>query len=324
VWLRTAVFATIFGGLYGLVSLPIAYFTGFVLPRRFGLLHQSLGSWVADQVKMGAVGGTIGLVMIEVIYALLRQAPEMWWLWASVFLLVFNVLLANLAPVLLLPIFYKLTPLGEEHRDLEQRLLRLAAKAGTQVRGVYSFDMSRRTSAANAALTGLGGTRRIILGDTLMRDFTPDEIETVLAHELGHQVHRDIPLGILMESGLTIAGLYLAAMALAWGTSRWGFDGPGDLAAMPLLGMVMGAFGLVSMPLSNSYSRWRERLADEFALRITGKGQAFASAFIRLANQNLAETDPPAWEEFLLYSHLAIGKRIALASQYMREPATTE
>jgi STE24 endopeptidase len=217
------------------------------------------------------------------------------------------------APVLLFPLFYKFVPLGEEHTSLAQRLVELGERAGTRVQGVYKFDMSRRTKAANAALTGLGRTRRIILGDTLLNEFTPDEIETVMAHELGHQANSDISLGILISAMMTIGGLWLASIGLRWGIGQFGFSNPADIAALPLFILVMGLFGLVTMPLNNAYSRWRERLADRFALRLTGKGVSFASALKRLANQNLAEADPERWVEILLYSHPALGRRIAMA-----------
>jgi STE24 endopeptidase len=223
------------------------------------------------------------------------------------------VLLANLAPVLLLPLFYKFKPLSDDHADLVNRLLRLAEQAGTHVRGVYQFDMSRRTKAANAALTGLGNTRRILLGDTLLNDFTSDEIVTVLAHELAHHVHKDIPIGIIVESAVTLIGLFLASLGLTWGVEAFGFQGPADIAALPLLALVMGAYGLLTMPLTNAYSRWRERRADEYALIATGDGPAYASALARLANQNLADADPPGWMVFLFYSHPPLNRRIAMA-----------
>jgi STE24 endopeptidase len=315
-WLLVALFALTFGGLLGLIGLPLSYYEGFVLPHRFGLSNQTLGGWLSDQVKMGLVGGFIGLFLLEIVYAVLRTAPESWWLWATGIMILINVLLANLAPVLLFPIFYKFQPLGEQHADLEARLLRLAEQAHTRVRGVYQFDMSRRTKAANAALTGLGNTRRIILGDTLLDEFSADEIETVLAHELAHHVHKDIPLGVAVESAILLVGFYLASLVMDWGVTAFDLSGPGDIAGLPLLGLAFGVFGLVTMPLSNAYSRWRERLADEYALRVTRNGTAYASALTRLANQNLADADPPAWEEFLLYSHPALGKRIAMAERY--------
>jgi STE24 endopeptidase len=179
--------------------------------------------------------------------------------------------------------------------------------------------MSRRTKAANAALTGLGNTRRILLGDTLINEFTPDEIETVLAHELGHHVHRDLPIGLLVESVVTLGGFYLASLGLTWGVEGFGFESPADIAALPLFALVLGIYGLVTMPLSNAFSRWRERRADAYALEATGKGEAYASALTRLANQNLAEADPEDWVEFLLYSHPALSKRIAFAQRYALE-----
>lgn len=319
-WLIVAGFLVVFGGIYFVIDLPLSYYSGFVLPHRYDLSTQSLKDWIFDMFKGVLVGGVLGLIVVEIIYFVLRISPDLWWLWAGIILLFFNVILANLAPVLLLPIFYKFVPLEEEHDDLVARLINLAEQAGTRVRGVYKFDMSRRTKAANAAITGLGNTRRIILGDTLIDEFTDDEIETVLAHELGHQVHHDIPIGILVESLITLGGLYLASLVLDWGVAAFGFESISDIAAMPLFVLVIGIYGLVTMPLGNAYSRQRERRADEYALQVTGKGAAYASALTRLANQNLAEADPEPWVETLLYSHPALAKRIAMAESYPQTP----
>jgi STE24 endopeptidase len=315
-WVLVALFAVVFGGIYMLIDLPLSYYSGFVLPHRFGQSNQTLGGWVADQLKGLAVGGVLGLPVLEVIYAVLRAYPDTWWIWASVLLLLFSVLLANLAPVLLMPIFYKFVPLGEEHQELAARLTRLSERAGTRVKGVFKFDMSRRTKSANAALTGLGSTRRIILGDTLLNEFTTDEIETVLAHELGHHVNKDIPLSMLIETVSTVLGLFLASLGLRWGVNAFGLQGVGDIAGLPLFMLVMGIYGLVTMPLTNAFSRWREREADRYALDATRNAPAFASAMTRLANQNLAEVDPEPWVEFLLYSHPALEKRIQMAESY--------
>lgn len=312
-WILVAIFGLVFGGIYYFITLPFSYYSGFVLPHRFGLSTQTLRGWVVDQIKGLGVGLILGGILLEIIYALLRVAPDTWWIWAAIVMLLFNVILANLAPVILFPIFYKFVPLCDDHAELVERLMDLAEGADTYVKGVFKFDMSRRTTAANAGLTGLGNTRRIILGDTLIEEFTTDEIETVLAHELGHHVNKDIPLGILIESLITLIGLYIASLVLSWGTLSLGFNGPSDVAAMPLFVLVMGVYGLITMPLGNAYSRWRERLADAYAIEVTGNGTAYASALMRLANQNLAETDPEPWVEFLLYSHPCLGKRIAFA-----------
>lgn len=314
-WLQVAGFSIALGGVYYLINLPLGCYNGFILPHRYNLSTQTLKGWVSDQVKGLLVGGVLGLAVIEVIYFILRTTHGLWWLWTGGMMLIFNIVLANLAPIVLFPIFYKFIPLGEEHADLAERLIELARRAGARVNGVYKFDMSRRTKAANAALAGLGNTRRILLGDTLLSEFTPDEIETILAHELGHHMHRDIPLGLLVESLIMLGGLYLASLAMDWGLIYFGYFGIADVAAMPLFGLVLGLYGLITMPLGNAYSRWRERLADEYALQATGKGAAYASALTRLANQNLAEVDPEPWVEFLLYSHPALGKRIEMANR---------
>lgn len=315
-WLLVAGFGILFGGIYYLLTLPLSFYEGFLLPHRFSMSNQSRSEWATDQAKALAIGVFLGGLLLEIIYATLRAAPHTWWIWAGLILLVFNVILANLAPVILFPIFYKFVPLEDEFEELADRLIRLAKEANTYVQGVFKFDMSRRTNAANAALTGLGNTRRIILGDTLLEKFTNDEIETVLAHELGHHVHKDIPKGIVIESFLTLGGLYLAARALEWGTQYYSFESPADIASLPLFILVMGIFSLFLMPLTNAYSRWREVKADQYALTSTRMGDAYASALVRLANQNLAVVEPEPWVVFLLHSHPPLNKRIEMAKNF--------
>ena len=315
-WLLVPAFVFVFGGIYSLLDLPLRYYGGFVLPHRFGQSNQTFKDWVIDQVKGLVVGAPIGLILIELLYLALRVTGDLWWLWAAGGMVVFTVLLSNLAPVLIAPLFNKYVPLGDEHKELADRLLDLAKRANTKVRGVFKFDMSRRTKSANAALTGIGNTRRIVLGDTLINEFTADEIETVLAHELGHHVHRDIPLFITFGAVSTALSLFLASLALNWAINSFGFTGPADIAAFPALSLIFGAYGLVTMPVDNAVSRWREGMADDYALQATGKREAFASAFTRLANQNLGEVDPEKWVVFMFYSHPPLGERIEKARNW--------
>ena len=314
-WLLVAFFVIIFGGILFIINLPLSYYQGYILPHRFDISNQKLSTWIMDELKGILVGGVIGMIVLETVYAILRAYPITWWLWAAAILLIFNVILANIAPTLIMPLFNKFVPLGEEHAELAERLMSLAKRSGTYVRGVFKFDMSKRTKQANAGLTGLGNTRRIILGDTLITQFTTDEIETVMAHELGHQVNKDIPFGILFGSFITLMGLYLASVGLNWGVTYFNFESVADIAAFPLFVLVLGLFGLATMPLENGFSRWRERRADVYALTLTHNGKAYASALKRLANQNLADAEPEAWVEWLLYSHPALGKRIAMAER---------
>src|SRR6266498_695901 len=315
-WLLVPLFVIIFGGIYTIINLPLGYYSGFVLPHRFGQSNQTFKDWVIDQLKGLAVGAPLGLILLELLYLALRVTGNLWWLWAAGGMLGFTVILSNLAPVLIAPLFNKYVPLGDEHKDLAERLLALARRANTKVRGVFKFDMSRQTKAANAALTGIGNTRRIVLGDTLINEFSTDEIETVLAHELGHHVHRDIPFLITFGTLSTTLSLFLASLALNWAIRYFGFSGPADVAAFPALGLILGAYGLITMPIDNAVSRRRESMADDYALQSTGKKEAFASAFTRLANQNLGEVDPEKWVVFMFYSHPPLGERISKANHW--------
>jgi STE24 endopeptidase len=315
-WVIVAGFAAIFGGIYFLLNLPLGYYTGFVLPHRFELSTQSLKDWLIDQLKGLAVGAVMGLLLIELVYLILRLTGDYWWLWLTGGMLLFSVLLTNLAPVLLMPIFNKFTPLGDEHADLEARLVNLAERANTKVKGVFKMDMSRRTKQANASLTGLGNTRRIILGDTLINEFSPDEIETVLAHELGHHVNHDMAWLIGSGTLLTGLGFFLVSLAMEWAISAFGLTGVADPAGLPALMILLSLYPLIIMPIDNAISRWREGEADNYALKATQKAEAFASAFTRLANQNLSDVDPEPWVVFLFYNHPPLGVRIAKAEAW--------
>jgi STE24 endopeptidase len=309
-----ALYFVAFSIVYGLLDFPLSYYGGYVLPHRYGLSTQSLRGWLADRAKGTALNLGIGLVAMEVMYYLLRAFPSIWWLLTGVLFLFFTIFLANLAPLLMVPLFFKFRPLEDE--ELVGRLISLAERASTRVRGVFTIDLSTRTTSANAALMGLGNTRRIVLGDTLMEKYDADEIETILAHELGHHVHGDIWRGIVVQTALTLVGLFLADRLLRWGVAHFAFEGLADVAAFPLVAMAMGGLAVLAMPLANAYSRWREGLADQFSLEMTGKPQAFISSMTKLANQNLSEAEPEPWAEFLLYSHPAIGKRIKRAQGF--------
>jgi STE24 endopeptidase len=308
------VFSVIFALPYMLLDLPLSFYSGYILPHRYNQSNQNLRGWVGDQIKGLAISAPLGLLLLLIVYWLLRAAPDWWWLYAGGVMLIFTVVLANLAPVLIEPLFYKFTPLDDE--DLTQRLIRLAEQAGTQVKGVFRFDMSSRSKSAYAALTGLGSTRRIVLGDTLLDEFSADEIETVLAHELGHHVHKDIPLGIAFGTALTLVSFWMGHLALRLGVEHFGLSSIADPAGLPVLSLMAGVLGLIAMPVSNAFSRWRERRADQYALETTQKPQAFADAMTRLANQNLAETDPERWAVLLLHSHPPIQERVAAAQAF--------
>ena len=305
---------------YEIITAPIAYYSGFVLPHRYGLSTMSLRSWLGDLFKGLALGLVLEVLAIEFVYLLLALQPQTWWLWVALAMLFFSVVMANLAPVLIFPIFYKFTPLPEG--DLTKRLLALAQRAHTRVRGVFTMQMSKKTTAANAALMGLGNTRRIVIGDTMLDRYTPDEIEVVLAHELGHHVHHDIWKLIISQSILTLGGLYLVNVVLHWAVdTQHIYTSLADPATIPLLLALMGAFGFIVMPIGNGLSRAIEYQADEYALQSTQMVEPFKSAMTRLANQNLSDVEPSPIIEFLFHDHPSINKRLKHADEFVARSA---
>jgi STE24 endopeptidase len=312
-WLELGIVLLVLAGAYRLVTLPLHWLGGYWLPRRFGLLHQPFRRWLWDAVKAGLIGGMLGLLAVLIIYALLRVTPW-WWLWGAAIFLAGYALLALVAPIWLVPLFYRLTPLPDGL--LLTRLLALARRVGVPVTGVFVVDQSRKSRTANAAVTGLGRTRRILLFDTLLDEFTPEEVEAVLAHELAHQLHGDIRRGLLVQGALTLVTFWIADLALRWGVGWLGLDGPADIAGLPLFGLNLMLVSLAALPVANGWSRRVEWQADRFALQTIPDPRAFIRSMERLATLNLAEREPHRLEELFLYSHPAIERRIAHARQF--------
>jgi STE24 endopeptidase len=299
-----------------LIGLPLDYY-GFRLEHRFHLSNQRMRSWLWDEVKGWLIGLLLATIVVELIYYLLRQHQQQWWLIAWAVFLGLFVLLAQLAPVLLLPIFYKFEPLDNE--ELKRRLVVLSERAGTRVRGVYRWHLSEKSKKANAALTGLGATRRIILADTLLENYSNDEIEAVLAHELGHHVHRHIFKSILMQAGITFFGFWLANYVLRYAVERRGmFETLSDFANLPLLILLSTVLSFLLMPALNAYSRYNERQADEYCFQSVASVDPFISSMNKLADQNLAERTPSRLVEWFFHSHPAIAKRVAAAEVWAR------
>lgn len=302
--------------IHDFLHLPIAFYQGVTLERRYGLSTQPTRQWWRDQVKGWAVGLVLVLLASIATWALLRWNETWWWVAAAAGAVAVLAILAQLAPILLLPLFYRFTPL--DRPALEERLLTLARRANTPVLGVFEWRLSDRTRRANAALAGLGATRRILLSDTLLAEHSDDEIEVVLAHELAHHVHRDIWSAIAIESALLAAGFYLADRILGGLAGAFGLAGKADMAALPLLLLAVGGVSLALMPLAHAFSRAAERRADRYALTMTRNPDAFISAMRRLAAQNLAEERPSRLVEALFHSHPSTAARIAAAEMWKR------
>jgi STE24 endopeptidase len=296
------------------IQLPLSFYQGVTLERRYGLSTETTARWWTDQVKGLVLSVVFAVVAALIVCALLRSAPRYWWLISAACFVAILVVLAQLAPVLLLPIFYDFKPL--DRPGLVARLIALAERAGARVMGVFEWRLSDRTKKANAALTGIGRTRRILLSDTLLAEHSDDEIEVILAHELAHHVYRDIWSGLALETVLIVLGFYLADRVLTALADSFGLMGKGDVAALPVLALSAGAVSLALMPLFNAFSRAHERRADRYALEMTRNVAAFVSAMKRLGAQNLAEEHPSRVVEVLFYTHPPISARVAAARQW--------
>lgn len=299
------------------LSISLDYY-GFRLERYYKLSTQRFRSWAWDEVKSFLVSLALGSIVVELLYFTIRQWPQNWWVLAWLLFMALFIVMAQLAPVLLFPIFYKFEPL--ENEDLRRRLVMLSQRAGTRVRGVYRWRLSEKSKKANAALTGLGATRRIILSDTLLDNYTPDEIEAVLAHELGHHVHRHILKSILVQAAITLLGFWAANWALHYSIDRHLFDFAGlhDFANLPLLALVSVVLSFLLMPALNAYSRFNERQADRYAFESIATIDPFISSMNKLAEQNLAERSPSKWVEWFFHSHPSISRRLAAAEEWHR------
>jgi len=297
------------------LGLGLDYY-GFRLERKFQLSTQRMRSWMWDEVKGFLVGLVMAGIVVELLYFMIRQSPQHWWLMTWALFMGLIVLMAQLAPVVLFPIFYKFEPLDNE--DLRRRLVLLGERAGTRVRGVYRWKLSEKSKKANAALTGLGSTRRIILADTLLDNYAPEEIEAVLAHELGHHVHRHILKSILVQAGITLFGFWVANFVLHYAVDHHMFEELSDFANLPLLAITATVISLLLMPALNAYSRYNERQADLYAFESIVSVEPFISSMNKLAQQNLAERTPSKWIELLFHSHPAISRRVAAAEKWNR------
>lgn len=299
-----------------LLGLGLDYY-GFRLEHRFNLSNQKLRGWIWDEFKGLLVGIVLATIVVELLYFIIRQAPQYWWLLAWAAFLALVVLMAQLAPLILFPIFYKFEPLQNE--ELKSRLVALSQRAGTRVRGVYKWNLSAKSKKANAALTGLGNTRRIILADTLLENYSQDEIEAVLAHELGHHVHKHILKSILLQAGITLLGFWAANWVLHYAMEAWHlFDRLSDFANLPLLVLVSTVLSFLLLPALNAFSRYNERQADRYAFQSIGRVEPFISSMNKLADQNLAERTPSKWVEWFFHSHPAISRRIAAAETWQK------
>jgi STE24 endopeptidase len=311
---RLAAIFLITTAAHTLISFPLSLYSGYTLEHRFGLSRQTLARWLWRYAKRNALALAFGLALLIGLYWLIWTVGTWWWLAAAVAFFLVSVVLGQLAPVVILPLFYKIERLNDP--ELSTRMTRLADGTGLSIEGVYRMGLSEETAKANAMLAGLGRTRRVLMGDTLLDQFTPDEIEVIFAHEIGHHVFRHIHKMIAVGVLYSVAGFWISDRVLmSWAQSHYG---PIDVhqlppSTLPLLMLVLTLFALVLEPLQNVISRHYERQCDGYALARTGMRRAYISAFRKLARLNKDDPDPHPLEVFLFHSHPPISQRLAMA-----------
>jgi STE24 endopeptidase len=295
-------------------SLPFSVYRSFELERRYGLSSTRLRTWIVDHLKAASLGLLLTMGAAIAISASMQVTGTWWWALSAALFALVGVLIAIVTPVMLMPLFYRFRPLDRD--PLRDRLLTLSNRAGVAVLGAFEWGLGAKTTRANAALVGLGRTRRILVSDTLLQGYSDDEIEVILAHEIGHHVHRDIWSALAIESVVLTLALLAAHLVVHWYGAAFGILESRDLAALPLIALVGGAASVLLAPLCNAWSRYHERRADRFALALTAQPGAFISAMRRLGAQNLAEDRPSPAVFWFFHTHPTIDERIEAAKRF--------
>ena len=321
-WLLNGLYCLTLLLMITLLSSPFDYYSGFYLEHKYELSTQNFTSWIIDQLKGLALTLVFGLIIVEIIYGLMRSFPSFWWLITAGILSGIFIILTKLAPVLLMPIFFKFHPLSDS--DLEARIMELTKKLHTKISGIFEMNLSKKSKTANAALAGIGKTRRIVLSDTLLNNYDHDEIEVIMAHELGHHIYNHLWKGIFIQSILILTLLFIISLSLNSGVTWFHLKGIYDIAGLPYLIFISILFSLILLPFVNLYLRRLEYQADQFGVSVTGKKEAFIRALEKLSQQNLSEKEPNPIIEFIFHSHPSISKRIHRLETNGQNQSTTK
>lgn len=311
------IFVAVLTVILELITFPISFYSSFILEHKYGLSAQSLPRYFAERFKSAAIGAAFGIPVLLAFYFIIRNYPDEWWLIFGVFMFAVSFIIGKFFPVAVFPLFYRLSRIQDP--EIEEHIRKISAGAGINVEGVYTFNMSKNTNKVNAFFAGMGNTKRILLADTLISNFTAREIAAVFAHEAGHYYRRHIKRLMLLSVVLTFAGLYLTSLAYSGIVAATGLADISRPASLPLLGLLLSVYSFITSPLTNIVSRRFEREADAYALESTGDSGAFISAMEKLSSINLSERSPDGWIEFLFHSHPSTEKRISFARAYSSE-----
>ncbi len=312
-YLLIALYVFIFIIIIDVITIPLSFYGGFVLDHMYGLSNQKITGWIKDELKKFLISLPLVIFMVETMYIFLRNFPDTWWIFVTMTWIFFSVIMAKLAPVLIFPLFYKCIPL--DNKEVKESLESLADGTGISIQGVYKINLSKNTKKANAALAGMGSTRRVLLGDTLLDSYSPSEIKSVFAHELGHHVYHHIWKMLALGTITGCLGFAFCHLVLSNIIAILGYQNIHDIAAFPAVCMALAVSGFMLLPIQNAISRRFERACDRYAIEKTNDPEAFITTMEKLAEQNLSDQTPNKLIEFLFYSHPAISKRIEMAKK---------
>ena len=311
-YLALFIFVFIFGIISSIISFPISFYKDFLMEHKYGLSNQNLKSYFWEKIKALMIGIPIILVLLSIFYFLLKNYSNNWWLIMGTVIVIFSVILSRLAPTLIFPLFYKFVEL--DNIELKEKVEKLCSDVGMKLDGLFQFDMSKNTKKGNAAFTGVGKSKRIILGDTLLENLSENEILSVLAHELGHFKLKHIWKGMFVGVFLNYLGLFVVDLIYTKTFHHFG-DWKYSLSALPLIILFLTIFSIVTSPISNILSRKHEREADDFASKMMNTSEYLKNGLHKLSEQNLGDEDPHPIVEFLFHSHPSTKRRIERLSK---------
>lgn len=293
--------------ILSIIFFPVTIYLGYFLEHKYNLSNQTIAEWFWEEGKGFLLGIVIGVPLLLLFFFLLNSFTQYWWLFFAAVLFLFSVVMARIVPILILPLFYKILPL--ENDELKNKIIKLSEAAGLSVENVYSFNMSKNTKKANAAFTGLGKTKRIILGDTLLENFDVDEIESVIAHELGHYKLKHIIKNIIIGTVFSFVTFFILSQLYNISVSWLGYESVTEIAALPLLGLWGMLIGVIQTPLGNAISRKYEYEADKYAVSVISDKSVFIKTLEKITDQNLGDREPHPFVEWFFYSHPSIENR---------------
>ncbi|OBW60294.1 peptidase M48 [Solibacillus silvestris] len=317
---RTSMYLFFLSLLLFIIQFPLDYFR-YTLSKSYGISTQIFSSWMRENVIDFWLELGMSVIMVAVLYWLIRKSPKKWWLYAWALTVPFSIFLMFIQPVVIDPIYNDFSPLKD--KALETKILSLAEQANIPSEHVYEVNMSEKTNALNAYVTGIGENSRIVLWDTTLNRLTDDEILFIMAHEMGHYLLKDIYINIVVYLFMTLIGLWLIAKIMPWMIRRYGpvlkIKDMGNMNSLPLFLLISSFLVFFSSPLSNAISRYQEIRADEFAIELVENPEAAVSSFQQLTKAGLSEVNPPALVKWFRYTHPPMLERINKFAEEIEE-----